>query len=138
MESRCSEADVFDQKTGDIDGMLDMDHIAECPQCARLMQGHQELTLAFKSTPRSTPSIYFDRKLSQRLHEERRREHQIRLRMIALRSYWFLAAVASFLILWLVPWPEQAFPSTVVVSIGAFLGLLAIVPTMIYRSLRYG
>ncbi len=138
METKCREADVFDQKASDIDHLLDMEHIAQCSHCHRLMEGHQKLHYAFQSTPRNTPSIHFDRKLSRRLYEEQMHKHQLRSRMAVMRFYWFLAAVVSLFILWLVPWPAQVFSAPVVASFSVFVGLVAIVPTLIYHSLSKG
>jgi hypothetical protein len=135
LATNCSKSAIFDGRMGDVDDKLDMDHVAECPQCAQLLDGHRNLALAFQSAPRCSPSIHFNRELRNRLQSEQRVERQFRLRTAMLRAYWLLAALASLLILWVIPWPSQVLSGPVVASIGAFLGLVAIVPAMIYRGL---
>ena len=135
MATDCSKAAIFDGRLSDAEDKLDMDHIAGCPQCTRLLDGHRKLALAFQSAPRCSPSIHFNRELRNRLRNEQRFEHQFRLRTAMLRAYWLLATLASLFILWVIPWPSQILSGPVVASIGAFLGLVAIVPAMIYRGL---
>lgn len=135
MTTKCSNATAFDGEIDNIEGKLDMNHIAACPQCARLFEGHQILASAFQDTPHQSASIHFNRELRDRLRTEHQFERQIRLRSVVLRAYWLLASLASLLTLWLVPWPSQVISGPVVAAISVFLGLVAIVPAMIYRGL---
>ena len=136
LDTNCAQASIFNRITSDTERLLDMDHIAICPECSRLLEGHQKLEFAFKATPRSSPSIHFYRELKNRLADERQYERQVRRRAVVLRAYWLFATVVSLAVLWLVPWPEQSVPGPLLPSIVIFLMLVAIVPTMLYRSLR--
>ena len=103
-------------------------------ESAQLLDGHKKLADAFQSEPRNSPSIHFDRNLRDRLGGERQFEQKIRLRSIAMRAYWSLATIASLIIAWTIP----SFSMPVLLSMGSFLGLAVIVPSMFYRSLKVG
>ena len=138
MNTRCSHSDVFDQKTSDIDELLDMQHIANCAQCAELLDGHRNLAMALRTTPRNAPSIHFEKELRSRLQAEKQIDAQLRLQTIVLRSYWVVATIVSFVILLFVPWPSQLGSTPIVASLGVFVVLVAVVPAMIYYTFGIG
>jgi hypothetical protein len=133
LTTNCGKTGVFDLDTKDLDGKLDMGHIAECPECAQLLDGHRKLAFAFQAVHRSTPSIHFNRDLKSRLIDEQENERRISRRILVLRAYWLLATLASFFTLWSIPWSPAATSKPVMVSVGIFIGLVAIVPAMIWR-----
>ena len=136
MSAKCDRAIVIDGRASEMDDSLDMEHIAACPHCTKILQGHRKLAHVFEGTARHSVSIHFNRELRNRLLDEQQCERQVRLRALAMRSYWLVATVASACILWLLPWSSQALSTSVIVSFGAFAGLAAIVPAMIVRNLR--
>jgi hypothetical protein len=126
---------VFDLDSAEIDASLDMDHVALCAECAELLDIHHKLTFAFQGEVRSTPSIHFNRNMKIRLLDEQAYVRRVRQRTVVLRSYWLLAALASLFTLWSIPWSSAAMSVTVVVCVGFFVGLVGIVPVMIWRRL---
>jgi hypothetical protein len=138
MKTDCDRSSIFDSPSADFECLVDENHIAECCHCAELLDGHRKLTIAFQGEPRNSPSIHFDRELRNRLRDEQQYQRRTRLRLTAMRTYWLLTALASLIIVWLVPWTVPTVSTPVLLSLGVFLGLTVIVPSLLYRSLRFG
>jgi len=138
LKTECKQSAIFDSECRDIDGMLDMRHISGCPQCSRLLDGHSKLAQAFQSAPRNSPSIHFNHDLKGRLRDEQLFERKASLRLVVMRLYWLLATIASMSILWFIPWPSQAISAPVAASLAVSLVLIAVVPAVIFRTMRLG
>jgi len=138
LKSECSQAAIFDSEWRDIEDMLDMNHVAGCPHCSRLLDGHRKFAQAFQSAPRNSPSIHFNHQLKSRLRDEQLFERKSRVRALVMRLYWFLATIAAMSILWFIPAPSQLSSAPVVASLAVFLVLVAVVPVVIFRTMRMG
>lgn len=111
-------------------------HAAACPDCREQLETERELRDLFRGAARPAPSLHFDRALRQRLRAERRRLNRRRWRLFVMQGYWAAASSASLLVVARIHWPSE-LPSTPVAWLFAsVLGLAALAPLVLVRSLR--
>lgn len=144
MAERCSWSD---RVVGLVDGPGEETarHIESCPGCRAQRAAHDDLVAAFRGAARPALSPHFRPQLMRRLKEERRRRHEIRGRLVALRLYWLCAAIACATVIvhlgWLPSDPTLRTPVLValavfVVPIGALLIALRTNPVdLVIRTL---
>lgn len=121
MAERCSWSD---RVAGLVDGPGDETarHMESCPSCRAEGAAHDELVAAFRGAARPALSPHFRPQLMRRLKEERRRRHELRRRLVALRLYWLCAAIACAAVIVHLGWlpSDPALRAPVLLAIALF------------------
>ncbi len=126
MDERCAWVDRVISATDSLDTEVE-DHLAACPQCAAERQAHDALLGTFREIGRPALSPHFRPQLMARVANERRREQRVRRRLIAMRVYWFAAAVVCGAVLANLNWPtsNSLQQAAVVLAVVAFVAPIA-------------
>lgn len=126
MDERCAWVDRVIGSTDSVDAEV-ADHLASCLQCAAERQAHKALLGTFREIARPALSPHFRPQLMARVANERRREQRVRHRLLAMRAYWFAAAVVCGAVLANLNWPTSSSlqQTTVVLAVVAFVAPIA-------------
>ncbi len=136
MRTECNQSSIFDELGSNSEEGIDLNHVANCEECATQYQVHEELSSAVKGGPKATPSIFFDRDLKARLQEEQIAMRRSRVRSALLRGYWLGTAVISYAIVQSTNWAFPTVGQSVLISAIALVVLATIIPFVLCLGLK--